>query len=228
MMLNVLKNWFGGAGAIKDVAEIFTPNAEKSEQRGADERMALMKAYETEFTARQGRTWLDSLVDSFNRIIRPTIATVVLVGLALAFFDPDGFLRISRALTSVPDGYWALLSLIVAFYFGGRMQLKSQDFQFKTAQAQAVSELLQKRAEFRKLEMDDDEPDRLVGDGKAKHADVENHHTRQRNKIAVAFRKARAGNQPLSSDLTKAKAKLAAESGGQVETVWPDELFEGG
>tara|TARA_Y100000385_G_C12993137_1_gene593746 strand:- start:185 stop:358 length:174 start_codon:yes stop_codon:yes gene_type:complete len=32
------------------------------------------------------------------------------------------------ALPLLPAGYWALVTVIIRFYFGGRMQLKVQDF----------------------------------------------------------------------------------------------------
>lgn len=31
----------------------------------------------------------------------------------------------------MPDGDWALLSMVIGFYFGGRMQLNLQDMKFK-------------------------------------------------------------------------------------------------
>ena len=108
------------------------------------------------------------------------------------------------------------------------MQLKGQDFKFKAAQAQAISELIQKKNEFRKLEMDDDEPDRLVGDHEAKHPNVDNYRIGKTNKISSNYRKARAKNKPMAAEIEAAKEKLASESGKQVEAVWPDEMFEGG
>jgi hypothetical protein len=42
----------------------------------------------------------------------------------------------------MPDGFWALLSIIVAFYFGGRMRLKRQDMAVKGGALKAAEELL--------------------------------------------------------------------------------------
>ena len=46
--------------------------------------------------------------------------------------DPAAF----AALALLPAGYWALVTVIIGFYFGGRMQLKAQDFQ-KSVQSAA-------------------------------------------------------------------------------------------
>ena len=224
MFVNFLSTLFGGAGAIKKVAEVFVPNAEKSAQRAATEQMELMKSYQAEFSARQNRTWIDAIADGFNRLIRPLIASAVLASFALVFFNPEKFVEVSEALTFMPDGYWALLSVVIAFYFGGRMQLKSQDFKFKEAQAKAISELIEKRTEFRKLEMDDDEPDKLIGE-EAKTVELEKQYAQQHNKIASGFRKAREKRKQIISDVSIAKQKMAEESGTQVDAPWPDEMF---
>ena len=42
----------------------------------------------------------------------------------------------------MPDGFWALLSVIVAFYFGGRMQLKRQDMAIRGGALEVARELL--------------------------------------------------------------------------------------
>ena len=124
---------------VETVAGVFTSNKEKDAQRSADEQMALLKTYQAEFNARQNRTWADSLADAFNRLIRPMIVSLILFIFVIAYFSPTHLAEITLALSSIPDGYWTLLSVIIAFYFGGRMQLKSQQFKFSETQAQAVN-----------------------------------------------------------------------------------------
>lgn len=153
---------------VETVAGVFTTNKEKDAQRSADEQMALLQAYQAEFNQRQNRTWVDALADGFNRLVRPMIVCLVLFVFLIAYFSPSHLAEITLAMSSIPDGYWALLSVIIAFYFGGRMQLKSQQFKFNESQLKAVKALMETKAEFRKLEMDDDEPDRMVGDNIAK------------------------------------------------------------
>lgn len=174
---------------VEKVAGVFTSNAEKDAQRSADEQMALLKAYQAEFHARENRNWIDSLADGFNRLIRPFIVTIIICIFVIAYISPERFALITTALGSVPDGYWALLSVIIAFYFGGRMQLKSQDFRFKASQAEAVKTLIETKQSFRKLEMDTDEPDKVAGDTLAKSDLLTNVRIGQTNKVLDTYRK---------------------------------------
>ena len=150
---------------VETVAGVFTTNKEKDAQRAADEQMALMKAYQAEFNARENRNWVDSLADGFNRLIRPFIVTLVIFIFVIAYFS---------------------LSVIIAFYFGGRMQLKSQQFKFDESQAQAVKALIATKNEFRKLEMDNDEPDKLIGETDAKAGVVDEARAAQVNPVVDA------------------------------------------
>lgn len=147
----------------KEVAEVFTENKEKKGQRSHDEVMATLdldKAalmqFAAEFQNRNNRTWWDSLVDGLNRLPRPLMAIAVLGFFVLAPVNPEYFTKIAEAYKIVPDGYWALLSVIIGFYFGGRMQLKSQDMTMKKSQVQAAKELIEKREEFRKLDSEEE------------------------------------------------------------------------
>jgi hypothetical protein len=191
---------------VEKVAGVFTTNAEKDAQRSADEQMALLKAYQAEFNARENRNWLDSLADGFNRLIRPFIVTIIICIFLIAYISPERFATITLALGSVPDGYWALLSIIIAFYFGGRMQLKSQDFKFKTSQAEAVKALIETKKEFRKLEMDSDEPDKVAGDTLAKSPVIDNRRDGQVNKVVATFLSTEAAQRPET--LKKAVEKI--------------------
>jgi hypothetical protein len=181
---------------VEKVAGVFTSNAEKDAQRSADEQMALLKAYQAEFNARENRTLIDSLADGFNRLIRPFIVTIIICIFVIAYISPERFATITLALGSVPDGYWALLSVIIAFYFGGRMQLKSQDFKFKESQAEAVKALIETKQKFRKLEMDNDEPDKVAGDTVAKSDTITNVRLGQTNKVIDAYLKVPDDKKP--------------------------------
>ena len=171
---------------VETVAGVFTSNKEKDAQRSADEQMALLKTYQAEFNARQNRNWADSLADAFNRLIRPMIVSLILFIFVIAYFSPTHLAEITLALSSIPDGYWTLLSVIIAFYFGGRMQLKSQQFKFSETQAQAVKALIETKAEFRKLEMNNDEPDKVFGDTLAKESDFDTSRANQVNPVVEA------------------------------------------
>jgi Holin of 3TMs, for gene-transfer release len=118
----------------RELVEALEANIGNEAERAHGERLALteqelasLQQFAAEFQAREGRTWWDSLVDGLNRLPRPLIALGIVAFFLLAPLEPVRFFEIARAYQMLPDGFWALLSVIVAFYFGGRMQLKRQD-----------------------------------------------------------------------------------------------------
>ena len=185
-----------GANAVEKVAGVFTTNAENDAQRSADEQMALLEAYQAEFHHRDNRTWADSLADTFNRLVRPVIVVIIIFIFCIAYVDPARFAEITLALSSIPNGYWVLLSVIIGFYFGGRMQLKSQDFVFRKHQVRAVQALIEAKKEFRKLKMDSDEPDRQTGDAVAKVEAVNQARREQVNDVVALYAETPAQDRP--------------------------------
>jgi hypothetical protein len=140
----------------KELIEVFKPNAEMSAVRQHEEHLALseqdlasLQQFAAEFHDRQQRTWWDSLVDGLNRLPRPLITFGVLAFFVLAPLEPVRFLEVAKVYGLMPDGFWALLSVIVAFYFGGRMQLKRQDMAVKGGALMVAREILERRREER-------------------------------------------------------------------------------
>lgn len=157
-------NWIGDIlKGGKDVAEVFVENKEQKSQRLHEESMAdfdrdlaSLKQFSAEFIQRQNRTWWDSFVDGLNRLPRPLLTIGVLSFFVLAPLSPTHFLEIAKAYELMPAGYWALLSIIIGFYFGGRMQLKSQDMKIRKDAVQAAKELVSIKKEFRQLEVEEE------------------------------------------------------------------------
>jgi hypothetical protein len=146
-------SWWSALTALfrpaKELVEVFKPNAENEAERGHVERLALteqdrasLQQFAAEFQAREGRTWWDSLVDGLNRLPRPLITLGILAFFVLAPLEPVRFLEIAKAYQMMPDGFWALLSVVIAFYFGGRMQLKRQDMTVKGGALNVAREIL--------------------------------------------------------------------------------------
>lgn len=159
--------WFGALGGIlkggKEVAEVFVENKENKGERKHEEVMAdvgrdlaSLQQFSAEFHERRKRTWWDSFVDGLNRLPRPLITIAVLSFFILAPLDPIRFTLIAKAYEPIPPGYWALLSVIIGFYFGGRMQIKSQDMVVKKDAMKAAQELVAMRKEFRQLELEEE------------------------------------------------------------------------
>jgi hypothetical protein len=143
----------------KELIEVFKPNAEMAAVRGHEETMALseqdmasLQQFAAEFHARERRTWWDSLVDGLNRLPRPLITLGILAFFVLAPFEPVRFLEIAKVYQLMPDGFWALLSVIVAFYFGGRMQLKRQDMAVKGGALMVAQAIVARRQAERAAE----------------------------------------------------------------------------
>ena len=165
-------SWWSAITALfrpaKELVEVFKPNAENEAERGHLERLALseqdmasLQQFAAEFQAREGRTWWDSLVDGLNRLPRPLITLGILAFFVLAPLEPVRFLEIARAYQMMPDGFWALLSVIIAFYFGGRMQLKRQDMTVKGGALKTAREILAiRRAEQAQSQPAPDSPRR--------------------------------------------------------------------
>jgi hypothetical protein len=144
--LSMIPGLFGPA---KELVEVFKPNAEHEAERGHAERLALsaqdlasLQQFAAEFQPRAKSTWWDSFIDGLNRLPRPLITLSVGAFFVLAPLDPLRFAQVARAYELMPDGFWALLSIIVAFYFGGRMRLKRQDMAVKGGALKAAEELL--------------------------------------------------------------------------------------
>jgi hypothetical protein len=114
---------------------VFKPNAEASEARGHAYDGAALAQYAAEF-AHPRRGWFDGLVDGLNRLVRLVITFGLLGILPAVVIWPEGAAIAFAALALLPAGYWALVTVIIGSYFGGRMQLKAQDFQ-KSVQSAA-------------------------------------------------------------------------------------------
>ncbi|AUC54258.1 carboxylesterase [Sagittula sp. P11] len=121
---------FGGnRNAVKELAEVFRVNAEASAERGHALDTAALSQFAAEFVARNQRTWWDSLVDGLNRLPRPAFTCGVFAVLIWTVRDPVFMSEVFTAWAIIPTPVWALITVIVTFFFGGRAQVKDFDFQ---------------------------------------------------------------------------------------------------
>lgn len=157
--------WSAITGVFKparQLVEVFKPNAENQAARHHEERMELsrqdlasLEQFAAEFKSKRTSTAWDSFVDGLNRLPRPLITLGILGLFVLAPADPLRFLEIARAYQLMPDGFWALLSIIIAFYFGGRMQLTKQQMTIAGGALDAAKEIVKVRKAFRELAEED-------------------------------------------------------------------------
>jgi hypothetical protein len=144
----------GVGGAVTDVAHVWKEDTEAGAQRRHAETMAVteqdmatLQQFATEFNAR-GSGWWDSFINGLNRLPRPMITFGILSMFVIAPLWPDRFVLIAQGWQLIPEGAWALLGIVIAFYFGGRMQLKSQDFALTKAQIEASKRMIAMRREL--------------------------------------------------------------------------------
>jgi hypothetical protein len=187
-------NIFGGVGNVlkggKEVVEVFKESEENKGVRHHEEKMAdidrdlaSLQQFNSEFYQRQNRSWWDSFVDGLNRLPRPLITIGVLSFFVLAPLNPAKFLEIAKAYELMPPGYWALISVIVGFYFGGRMQLKSQDMTIRKDALKAAKELTAMKKEFRELDIDSDTPESKIYEA----ATMADHSKKISNKVVAEW-----------------------------------------
>ena len=119
---------------VETVAGVFNPNSEASSKRDAVYKEKALNQYAAEFG--HGKTWFDSFADGLNRLIRPVIALSVFAVLPITMIYPEHMAVALSALVLLPAGYWAMMSIVMTFFFGGRMQIKAQEMR-KDLQATA-------------------------------------------------------------------------------------------
>lgn len=108
----------GGRNVIAETAEVFRPNAEAADRRGAEAQQAALAQMAAEFGGLQG-PW-GRFVDGLNRLPRPAMAFGCIFLFASAMRDPIWFAERMQGLALVPEPLWTLMGAIVAFYFGAR------------------------------------------------------------------------------------------------------------
>ena len=140
---SIIRFLFGGESrnVVKETVEIFRPNAEANAQRVADYKTAALHQYANEFHSRTNRTWMDSLADGLNRLIRPVVTLMILFPIYATVHDPEGMAKVWVSLATLPDFYWGVVGLVLSFYFGGRMQIKALNSSTMGAAAQALTAL---------------------------------------------------------------------------------------
>jgi len=131
-----LVNLLGG-GVVETVRKtigMFIGNKENRERGYHDESMEAHKQFAAEFGVRN-RTWLDSLIDAFNRLPRPVIVSMVITYFWYSYHDPLLFQILNESLDTIPELMWQIAIIIISFYFVAREIQKSRDkgFAMKSA-----------------------------------------------------------------------------------------------
>ncbi|MBL4767069.1 MAG: holin family protein [Rhodobacteraceae bacterium] len=118
----------GGRNVLRDTAEVFVENAEAGAKRAVELRGEAMQQFGKEFVLER-KGGFNLFMDGINRLPRPALALGTLALFGAAMVDPLWFAARMQGIALVPEPLWWLLGVVVSFYFGGRHQLKTQDFQ---------------------------------------------------------------------------------------------------
>lgn len=130
-----LRGLFGdGRNVVVETAEVFRANAEASAGRAHALDSAALAQLSAEFAPRQ-RGWFDRLMDGVNRLPRPLMVLGLLWMLVETARNPEAMARVFGAWAVLPEAAWVVFGIVVTFYFGGRAQLKDQEFRRGLAQA---------------------------------------------------------------------------------------------
>lgn len=132
----------GGGTVVTDTIEVFRPNAEKAAERIALHQTAALAQYRAEFHDRTNRNWIDAVADGMNRLVRPVVSFGLLAPIFATIWAPDKMSKVWIAISTLPPGYWAVVGIVLPFYFGGRMQVKALDAAGWQAAALATSQLV--------------------------------------------------------------------------------------
>ena len=119
------------SGAFRSVGTLFTQDKEAKGQREHTEQMQRLQAQQAEFRAITNRTWMDSVADAANRLVRPAFSYTAL-SLWVAAIYRQGF-------TWNDKDYYVFLA-IVGFWFGDRMlkgaQVRKRDHAIQRAKVE--------------------------------------------------------------------------------------------
>lgn len=153
LMSTIVQTLFGGGGnVVKEVIETVRPNAEASSARSHELDSATLAQLAAEFQHERKGLW-DRFFDGLNRLPRPLMVLSVFGLLIYTPIDPLRMTEVFTAWSLIPSGLWAVAGIIVTFYFGGRAQLKAQDFQKElvevAARAPSVVDTIGKIRELR-------------------------------------------------------------------------------
>ena len=128
-MLSMIWKAFLGreAKGLRQTIEIFRENAEKASGRDHALQQAALAQLAAEFASPKAG-WFERLMDVVNRLPRPMMSLGTSGLMIAAMGDPHWFALRMQGLALVPEPLWWLLGIVVSFYFGARVQVKSQDF----------------------------------------------------------------------------------------------------
>jgi len=129
---------------IGDLVGGYQKGKAAQEDNAHAEEMASLQQFAAEFG--NGRTWFDSLIDGINRLPRPAALAMIGSYFYMSWNDPAQLAVINGGLQTIPEPMWWLLTTVIMFYFGGRVEHHwRKDKGFGNAAEAATKLVLNKR-----------------------------------------------------------------------------------
>lgn len=164
MMGALLKSFFGGGrNVVAETAGIFHAGAEASAGRAHELDSAVLEQLAAEFGQRR-RGGFDRLMDGVNRLPRPLLVAGIVWMLVETARTPERMAEVFAAWAVLPEAAWVVFGIVVTFYFGGRAQLKDQEFQRGLVGAAAAASGLAARG-VRPEDTGDPDSEDMTGQG---------------------------------------------------------------
>ncbi|MFC3200301.1 3TM-type holin [Alteromonas oceani] len=168
------------SSGVEKNSGVFTSKAEKEAQSLKDETEKLLKSFQVELENIEKRSWVDNFSENFHKLIQPIIVIFVLSFIGIAFFSPSHSSAMAGSINLIPEGYWAILGVVMAFYFGSQIKIQNSKFE---ARARVIQALIEAKKEFRELALDKDEPDRIFGSALANDPKINTLRSNQSNDV---------------------------------------------
>ena len=125
-MLKQLGNFLGGGVAkpIRDIAGTFIAPKDVRQENEYSYKLKVLEQFQAYTTSEKG-SWFERFVGGLNALPRPILAigTIYLIGYSVV--DPGKATAAYLSLQNIPTELWAMLGIVVSFYMGGRLQIKS-------------------------------------------------------------------------------------------------------
>jgi len=113
-------------GAAGDLKRITTVDKTQLENNMHAETSAVLASFKAEM-GKENKNLLDSAIDAYNRLVRPTLTFLIIYIIWFCVKDAKDPVEMGNAFRSLPNSLWGLMMTVVAFYFGGRYLQKRNE-----------------------------------------------------------------------------------------------------
>lgn len=186
---------------VGDLAGKFFGNKEAREANSAAVDKASIDQWAAEST-KPNTNWFDSLVDGFNRLMRPIgFAITIWIVMIWPQYDLIGFQQAMVAYEAVPDWLAGLVITVWAFLYTGRFLSKDMT-KFKSKSKKEFLDILEKQRDLEALRQSNKVPDnRVIPEVRGQYTPPSDSYAElhsQQDLTDAEYKKSMASHLPLS------------------------------